>query len=319
MSEKSAFKALFTEMVAANGDFSKVNAKYKKSIKVYVKESFPHFLISDGYFYVPAYFTKEAVKEFKDKSSSVHIVDLADKVIVLNKWTLETRKAGNNPLGSYDNVEIRLNIQSFKTSLQDKLNPVRYPSNLFRDNEMKTIIQHYKHECLQKALSKSKGDSLPDISKVTGDSKGANWGKNGIVSLKADAGFREGSTHSVELKDIFVQEKGAQALKKREDHTSSSAPKVSGAKGKRASKSASKKSGSNTDLKKVLKYTPKKDGKGSNKASVAGKKHTMPSPHGKKSVQTTEHMTMEEFKEFLKYNKKQGGKNSTRSGKNSKR
>jgi hypothetical protein len=117
MTEKSAFKALFTEMVSNNGDFAKVNAKYKKSIKVYVKESFPHFLISDGYFYVPAYFTKEAVKEFKDKSASTHIVDLADKVIVLNKWTLETRKGGNNPLGSYDGVEIRLNIQSFKTSL----------------------------------------------------------------------------------------------------------------------------------------------------------------------------------------------------------
>lgn len=318
MSEKSAFKALYTEMVASNGDFSKVNAKYKKSIKVYVKESFPHFLISDGYFYVPAYFTKEAVKEFKDKSASVHIVDLADKVIVLNKWTLETRKAGNNSFGSYDGVEIRLNIQSFKTSLQDKLNPVRYPSNLFRDNEMKTIIQHYKHECLQKALSKSKGESLPDISKVS-SGKDANWGKNGTVTIKSDAGFKEGSTHSVELKDIFVQEKGAQALKKRDENTASSAPKVSGGKNKRAAKSASKKSNSSSEVKKVLKFTPKKDGKNSNKASVAGKKHTMPSPHGKKSVKTTEYMTMEEFKEFLQYNKKKGGKNSTRSGKHSKK
>lgn len=316
MTEKSAFKALFTEMVASNGDFSKVNAKYKKSIKVYVKESFPHFLISDGYFYVPAYFTKEAVKEFRDKSSSVHIVDLADKVIVLNKWTLETRKAGNNPLGSYDGVEIRLNIQSFKTSLQDKLNPVRYPSNLFRDNEMKTIIQHYKHECLQKALSKSKGESLPDIAKVS-SGKNEGWTKNGTVAIKADAGFKEGNTHSVELKDIFVQEKGANALKKRDE--TSSAPKVSGAKGKRHAKAAAKGKGASGDVQKVLRYTPKKGGQGSNKASVAGKKHTMPSPHGKKSVKTTEHMSMEEFKEFLKYNKKQGGKNSTRSGKNSKK
>lgn len=305
-------------MVSNNGDFAKVNAKYKKSIKVYVKESFPHFLISDGYFYVPAYFTKEAVKEFKDKSASTHIVDLADKVIVLNKWTLETRKGGNNPLGSYDGVEIRLNIQSFKTSLQDKLNPVRYPSNLFRDNEMKTIIQHYKHDCLQKALAKSKGESLPDIAKVS-TGKNENWGKNGTVGIKADAGFKEGNTHSVELKDIFVQEKGANALKKREDHTSSSAPKVSGAKGKRLAKSAAKKSGASGDVQKVLRYTPKKAAQGSNKASVAGKKHTMPSPHGKKSVKTTEHMSMEEFKEFLKYNKKQGGKNSTRSGKGSKK
>lgn len=68
-----------------------------------------------------------------------------------------------------------------------------------------------------------------------------------------------------------------------------------------------------------MKYTPKKDGNNSNKASVARKKQTMPSPHGKKSVKTTEYMTMEEFKEFLHYNKKKGGKNSTRIGKTAKK
>jgi hypothetical protein len=320
MTEKSAFKALFTEMVASNGDFSKVNAKYKKSIKVFVKESYPHFLISDGYFYVPAYFTKEAVKEFREKNNS-HIVDLADKVIVLNKWTLETRKAGrDNAFGSYDGVEIKLVVQSFKTSLQDKLNPVRYPSNLFRDNEMKTIIQHYKHECLQKALGKSKGDSLPDISKVSTADKKENWGSKGTVAIKVDAGFKEGNTHSVELKDVFVQEKGAAALKKREDNAShSAAPKVTGAGKKRNNKADAKKASAKGDAKKVLKFTPKKDGKNSNKASVAGKKHTMSSPHGKKSVKTTDQMTMDEFKEFLKYNKKQTGKVSAKSGKGSKK
>jgi hypothetical protein len=128
-------------MISNFGDFSKLPSKFKKPIKCYVKESFPHFLISDGYFYIPAYFTKEAIREFKDKISDIHVVDLQGKVVVLNKWHLEMKRAGGiQEFGSFDGVEIRMIISSFKTSLHDKLNPVRYPSNLFRDNEIKTII-----------------------------------------------------------------------------------------------------------------------------------------------------------------------------------
>lgn len=279
-------------------------------------------MISDGYFFVPAHFTKEAVKEYKEKSGGIPIVDLADKVIVLNKWHLEARKAGNNAIGSYDGVEVRLIVSSFKTSLQDKLNPVRYPSNLFRDNEMKTIIQHYKHECLQKAFAKSKGDSLPDIAKVTAADKKENWGSKGTVAIKAEGGFKEGHTHSVELKDVFIQEKGAAAYnKKKNNEQVSSAPKTAGGK-KRVAKADSKKSGAaKTEVRKILKYTPKKGGKSSAKNSVAGKKQTMSSPHGKKSVKTTDQMTMEEFKKFLQYNKNAGkGKSSAKSaGKASKK
>ena len=55
---QSAFKQLYAEMFNQGGDFNKVNKDLKKNIKCYVKESFPHFLVSDGFFYVNAYFTK---------------------------------------------------------------------------------------------------------------------------------------------------------------------------------------------------------------------------------------------------------------------
>ena len=74
---ESAFKQLYTEMFKVGGDFSKVNKSLQKPIKCLVKESYPHFLVTDGYFFVPCYFTKEAVAEFKQKFSNVHIVDLA--------------------------------------------------------------------------------------------------------------------------------------------------------------------------------------------------------------------------------------------------
>ena len=52
-------------MFNQGGDFGKVGANMKKPIKCFVKESYPHFLVTDEYFFVPAYFTKEAVNEFK--------------------------------------------------------------------------------------------------------------------------------------------------------------------------------------------------------------------------------------------------------------
>jgi hypothetical protein len=105
-------------MFSQGGDFSKVGANLKKPIKCYVKESFPHFLVTDGYFFVPVYFTKEAVTEFKQKFSNVHIVDLQDKVIVLNNWTLEMKKVNSAEVfTSYSNLEVRLVVHSFKPNL----------------------------------------------------------------------------------------------------------------------------------------------------------------------------------------------------------
>lgn len=133
-------------MFAQGGDFSKVGANLKKPIKCFVKESYPHFLVTDEYYFVPAYFTKEAVAEFKSKFGNVHIVDLAEKVIVLNNWTLEMKKVNSAEVfTSYANLEVRLIVSSFKPNLQEKLNPVRYPINLYRDDEMKTTIQHFRH------------------------------------------------------------------------------------------------------------------------------------------------------------------------------
>jgi Telomere-binding protein beta subunit (TEBP beta) len=95
---------------------------------------------------VPAYFTKEAVSEFKSKFANVDIIDLDEKVIVLEKWSLEMKKVNSAEVfTSYANLEVRLIVHAFKPQLQEKLNPTRFPINLFRDDEMKTTIQHFRH------------------------------------------------------------------------------------------------------------------------------------------------------------------------------
>lgn len=148
--QQSAFKQLFTEMLVQGGDFAKVNKDLKRPLKTYVKESYPFFLVTDGYFFVQAYFTKEAVAEFKSKFGNVNITDLHDRVVVLNTWSLEIRRVNSNEVfTSYGNLEIRLVVHSFKPNLNERLNPTRYPINLFRDDEFKTQIQQFRHSAVQ--------------------------------------------------------------------------------------------------------------------------------------------------------------------------
>lgn len=146
----SAFKQLYNEVFNQGGDFSKVGKDLKKPIKCYVKESFPNFLVSDGYFFVPVYFTKEALAEFRKSFSNVNISDLEGRVIVLNNWHLELKKVNSAEVfTSYANLEVRLIVNSFKPNLQEKLSPNRYPTNLYRDDEIKTTIQYFRHQAIQ--------------------------------------------------------------------------------------------------------------------------------------------------------------------------
>jgi hypothetical protein len=192
-----------------------------------------------------------------------------------------------------------------------------------------------------------KAETHPDISKVSTASKTKVEG--GIVKAGASKGddfaefsFKEGTTPVLSIRDIFVQEKGKDAVAVKPEPTT--AIKVKGGakgKGKAASKSvakaekkaATKKSTEGAEVKKtvekVIKYTPsktapaKKDtpqkagapvGKQSaKKSTTGGKKQTpaMPSPGGKKSTKTTDQMTMAQFKKYLEWHEKKkttGGK-----------
>ena len=170
--QQSAFKQLYSEMVKNGGDFTKLSDHIpKKQIKCFVKESFPHFLVTDNYFFVACYFTKKAVDDFRAKYPNINITDLKSKVIIISDWALEVNRVNSADIfTSYAGIEIRLIVKAFKTSTteKDRVTLTRYPVNLFRDDEMKTLIQSYTHQCLTDNVKNVlKNETLPDIQKFT--------------------------------------------------------------------------------------------------------------------------------------------------------
>lgn len=293
----SAFKTLFTDLINHNGDSSKLSKDLSKQmLKVFVKETSPYFLISDSYFYVPAYFTQAALDDFQKKFPTTNFSDLNQKVILITNWSLELKKVDSNSVfTSYGGVEVRLVVNGFKPQLGEAIHPVRWPTNLYRDDEFKTTIQHFRHRSIQANLEKLPATDVPLFSKGGVD--------QGIITGKDDWNFKEGTTKVVTLG----------GAKKTVAAASSSAAKVKGG-AKRAGKAAAKASAKKSVKAaapvsaKVAKFTPSKPKatvvKGK-KSATGGAKKALPTPVGakKSAPATNDKMTMQSFKQFIKFQK----------------
>ena len=288
----SAFKTLFTDIVNVGGDPAKQNKDLKKQmLKVFVKETTPYFLISDSYFYVPAYFTQAALDEFSRRFPSVKILDLAERVILISKWSLELKRVDSNAVfTSYQGLEVRLIVHSFKPQLGESLHPTVWPTNLYRDDEFKTSIKYFRYRCIQESCEKIQYTEVPLHSKGPVS--------QGIVKGEEPWTFTEGTTKVV----LLAQPK---PVEKKVEATAAGTVKVKGGLKKRKIKAAAKKvkkeeaSGVGKTVDKVLKFTPGKGAKG--KKSITNKEKGG-TPAGKKSqTGTTDAMTMQTLKKFLQF------------------
>lgn len=118
----SCFKTLAFELLSKNGDFSKLNEKIRNSkLKCWVKQTYPRFLISDGSFFMSAFFTKEAFERcHQSKEQNIDITHLQDGLILINKWSLELSLVNSaEEFTSYGGIQIKMIIYDFKVKTED--------------------------------------------------------------------------------------------------------------------------------------------------------------------------------------------------------
>jgi len=288
----SSFKKLYTDIISSGFDVKKSLPK-AKDLHVYVKESYPHFLVTDNYYFVRLYFTKKAVDDFKSQFPNVNIVDLKSKTIKVKNWSIEMAKSNNNNFTSYAGVEIKLIANEFTLVKQD-LHLDRYPHNIYRDQAIKTLILNQLHGSFTNSVPSA---ALPDISKM---SKGSV--SQGIVKAGANAAaYTVGKTATVDMNTIFKQEKGNAAFAALSGGGNAK-PKVVGGKGKGTKKKvAAKSSGIASKIMKASANAKKTAGRIS-----AG---DMLTPGGASDGKlTTGPQSLGDFKKMMKwYNAKQKG------------
>jgi len=271
-------------MIQNGGDYDALPKDLlRKDLQVFVKETRPYFLVSDSFFYVPAYFTQGAITEYKSKFPQVNVLDLEGKVIVITKWSLELRRVNSAEVfTSYNGVECRLIVHSFKPQLKESLHPTRYPTNLYRDDEFKTTIQAFRHAQVVKAAAAKKVEMAP----ITG---GKGQVSQGVLSNSCgEWQFKEGNTKVVSL---------GGAVKKAAE------PAAAKVKGKKASaKKATAKAGSKGAA--AVDSLMAGGRKSAGKKSAAGKKSVSSRPPatpegGKRTKGSTGTMTVPQYRKFL--------------------
>ncbi len=99
-------------------------------------------MISDGTFFIQAYFTKDVYQKcHQGKDVNINISDLGDGVIVITKWQIELAVANSTEeFTSYSGIEMKMIIQDFKVKINDESKLSKYPANLYRDDEAKMTI-----------------------------------------------------------------------------------------------------------------------------------------------------------------------------------
>ena len=60
---------------------------YKKPLTLYFHEVIPMVQLGDGFNFIEAIFTKEAVNSFRKNYSHLRISSMKDRLLKLNKWS----------------------------------------------------------------------------------------------------------------------------------------------------------------------------------------------------------------------------------------
>ena len=235
-------------------------------------------MVSDSFFYVPAYFTQGAITEYKSKFPQVNVLDLEGKVIVITKWSLELRRVNSaDVFTSYSGVECRLIVHSFRPQLKESLHPTRCPTNLYRDDEFKTTVQAFRHSQVVAAAASRKVDMAP----LSGGKGQVSQGV--LTNSVGEWQFKEGNTKVVVLGGAKKSSETAAPAK---------------AKGKKAAaKKASKASAKKSKAVDALMAGGKKSGKKSEGKKSASARPPQ-TPEGKKTG-TGSQMTVRKFKNFI--------------------
>lgn len=113
MKNLSAFQILLLSLLQADGDVNLINKKFRGPLRCSVKETQPHFLLTDGSYFLQAYFTEQSYTQFRNENSSLRVTDLKDVMVQINKWSIElvyntSNDKGASSFTSYAGVEMRM-------------------------------------------------------------------------------------------------------------------------------------------------------------------------------------------------------------------
>ena len=125
--------------------------KFKGALRCSVKETSPNFLVTDGSYFISAYFTEESYKQFRKENSALRVTDLQDIMVQINDWSVEL--VASSCFTSYAGVEMKMIIKQMDIKKDYRVELKKFPTNLYRDDKMKTCVQNFLNQQQRRMIS----------------------------------------------------------------------------------------------------------------------------------------------------------------------
>ena len=88
--EKERLKQIVTVFIQTGCDFEDgFPSNFKKPITFYFHNMIPMVQLSDGFTFIEAVFTKEAVNSFRKNYSHLRLSNMRDRLLKITKWSLQ--------------------------------------------------------------------------------------------------------------------------------------------------------------------------------------------------------------------------------------
>lgn len=114
--ESKRFQPLLEAYLSSNCNFNELPPGIKKQgMRVYIHDNIPSTWLGDGFNFIEAHFTKEAINEFRKNHNTMKFSYLKDKMLILQKWHLRTSyEDSTRKYTSFQNLSVQIVVESFR-------------------------------------------------------------------------------------------------------------------------------------------------------------------------------------------------------------
>jgi len=110
--EKEKLRPIVDLFLKSSADFNKFPTQYKRPMRLIMSENIPLVCLGDGFFFMEAFFTKEAINDFRKNFSHLKLSNLRDKFLYVQRWSLHVRQRDSNrEYCTYNNLTVILCVE----------------------------------------------------------------------------------------------------------------------------------------------------------------------------------------------------------------
>ena len=157
--ESARLRPLAQMFISSGPDFDRdFPTQYKKPLKLYFHEMIPMVQLCDGFNFIEAVFTKEAMNSFRKCYSHLCLMNMSDRLVTVTKWAFVLRqRPPQTCMNSSSNLAVYLVVYDFQpqpsyTALPRQSSAAK---NIFDDETICTILKQHRFD-FQKDILRTK-------------------------------------------------------------------------------------------------------------------------------------------------------------------